>query len=135
MSLRLPASGSPARRNASDRLPDCWGSGAGPWSFPRPPTGRGRARGIKSSRGVLELTKEYPTPTQVLEASPEELAEIPYVSKEKAESIVAAARTSMVSQTDEETGLTLSPIAEDLLRLRFRQRFGLCGDKRRQRSS
>jgi hypothetical protein len=55
----------------------------------------------------LELIKEYPTPTQVLEeAGPEELAEIPYVSKEKAESIVAAARTSMVSQTDEETGLT-----------------------------
>ncbi|MEF8817108.1 MAG: helix-hairpin-helix domain-containing protein [Salinibacter sp.] len=68
----------------------------------------------------MELIKEYPTPTQVLEAGPEELAEIPYVSKEKAESIVAAARTSMVSQTDEETGLTLSLIAEDLLRLEKR---------------
>ena len=53
-------------------------------------------------------------------SNPEKLAEIPYVSKEKAESIVAAARTSVASQTDEETGLTLSLIAEDLLRLEKR---------------
>lgn len=72
------------------------------------------------SQWVLKLIKEHPTPDQVLEAGPEKLAEIPYVSKEKAESIVAAARTSVASQTDEETGLTLSLIAEDLLRLEKR---------------
>jgi len=69
------------------------------------------------SQWVLKLIKEYPTPGQVLEAGAEELADIPYVTKEKAERIVEAARTSVASQTDENTALALSLIAEDLLRL------------------
>lgn len=72
------------------------------------------------SQWVLRLLKNYPTPDQLLEAGPEELAEIPYVTEEKAQGLVENARTSVASQTDEETGLALSLTAEDLLRLERR---------------
>ncbi len=69
------------------------------------------------SQWVPRLITEYPTPDQVLEAGTEALTEIPYVTEEKAASIVETARTSVASQTDEDTALTLSLTAEDLLRL------------------
>jgi transposase len=69
------------------------------------------------SQWVLKLIKAYPTPGQVVEAGPEKIAAIPYVTNEKAERLVEAARTSVASQTDEDTALTLSLVAEDLLRL------------------
>lgn len=72
------------------------------------------------SQWVLRLLKNYPTPDQLFEAGPEELAEIPYVTEEKAQGLVENARTSVASQTDEETGLALSLTAEDLLRLERR---------------
>ena len=72
------------------------------------------------SQWVLRLIKQYPTPSEVVEAGPETLSEIPYVTEEKAQSIVEAARTSVASQTDEDTALTLSLTAEDLLRLEKR---------------
>ena len=53
----------------------------------------------------------------MVEAGPEALSETPYVTEQKAQSIVEAARTSVASQTDEDTALTLSLTAEDLLRL------------------
>jgi transposase len=71
------------------------------------------------SQWVLKLIKRYPTPDQVVEAGLE-LIEIPYVTEEKAKKLVEAARTSVASQTDEDTGLTLSLVAEDLLRLEKR---------------
>jgi len=69
------------------------------------------------SQWVLRLIKQYPTPSEVVKAGPETLTEIPYATEEKAKGLVEAARTSVASQTDEDTGLTLSLIAEDLLRL------------------
>lgn len=72
------------------------------------------------SQWVLRLIKQYPTPSEVVEAGPETLSEIPYVTKKKARRIVEAARYSIASQTDEDTGLTLSLVAEDLLRLERR---------------
>lgn len=72
------------------------------------------------SQWVLKLLKRHPTPEQVVQAGPAKLAEIPYVTEEKAEGLVEAAEASVASQTDEETGLTLSLIAEDLLRLKKR---------------
>jgi transposase len=72
------------------------------------------------SQWVLRLISQYPTPDQVLEAGPEALSEIPYVTEEKARSIVETARTSVASQTDEDTALTLLLTAEDLLRLEKR---------------
>jgi transposase len=72
------------------------------------------------SQWVLKLLKKYPTPDQFVEAGPAELAEIPYVTNEKAQALVEAARTTVASQTDEETALALSLTAEDLLRLEKR---------------
>lgn len=72
------------------------------------------------SQWILKLIKEYPTPDQVVEAGPEELADIPYLTEEKAKRIVEAAETSVASQTDEDTGMALSLVAEDLLRLKKR---------------
>ena len=46
---------------------------------------------------VLKLIAQYLTPDQVIEAGPGKLTEIPYVTEEKAEQIVEAARTSVVS--------------------------------------
>lgn len=66
---------------------------------------------------VLKLIAEYPTPHQVIDAGPGKISEIPYVRDERAERIVEAARSSVASQTDEDTALTLSMTAEDLLRL------------------
>lgn len=72
------------------------------------------------SQWVLKLIREYPTPTKLLEAAPQEVAEIPYVTEAKAERLIEAARTSVASQQDEDTGLALSLMAEDLLRLESR---------------
>ncbi|MCS4162931.1 transposase [Salinibacter ruber] len=72
------------------------------------------------SQWVLRLIKRYPTPDQVVEAGLEALIEIPYVTEKKAKKLVEAARTTVASQTDEDTGLTLSLVAEDLLRLEKR---------------
>lgn len=88
------------------------------------------------SQWVLRLLKKYPTPDRLLEAGPEELAEIPYVTNEKAQALVEAARTTVASQTDEETALVLSLTAEDLLRLekridRLKERLWNCIKDRR----
>ena len=69
------------------------------------------------SQWVLRLVREYPTPAKLLEAAPQEVADIPYVTEAKAERLIEAARTSVASQQDEDTGLALSLMAEDLLRL------------------
>lgn len=73
------------------------------------------------SRWVLRLIEQYPTPSEVVEAGPETLAEIPYVTEDyftgdKAKKLVEAARISVARQTDEDTGLNLSLVAEYLLR-------------------
>jgi hypothetical protein len=66
-------------------------------------------------------------PDQVAKGGLEKLAEIPYFNNAKAESIVAVPRTSVPSQTDEETGLTLSLIAEH--RLPFEKRIDRLKDR------
>jgi hypothetical protein len=69
---------------------------------------------------MLKLIREYPTPTKLLETAPKEVAEIPYVTEAKATRLIENARTSVASQQDEDTGLALSMMAEDLLRLEKR---------------
>lgn len=68
----------------------------------------------------LRLIKQDRTSSKVVEAGPETRSKIPYVTEKKAKDLVGAARTSVASQTDEDTTLTLSLIAEDLLRLEKR---------------
>jgi transposase len=69
------------------------------------------------SQWVLKLIKQHPTPEEVVEAGAETVAEIPYLTKERAREVVENARSSVAGQTDPDTGLALSMVAEDLLRL------------------
>lgn len=69
------------------------------------------------SQWVLKLIKQHPTPEEVVEAGAETVAEIPYVTEERAREVVENARSSVAGQTDPDTGLALSMVAEDLLRL------------------
>jgi transposase len=69
------------------------------------------------SQWVLKLIEQYPTPEEVVEAGTEAVAEIPYVTEERAREVVEDARSSVAGQTDPDTGLALSMVAEDLLRL------------------
>jgi transposase len=69
------------------------------------------------SQWALKLIKQYPTPEEVVEAGVEAIAEIPYVTEERAREVVEDARSSVAGQTDPDTGLALSMAAEDLLRL------------------
>ena len=69
------------------------------------------------SQWVLKLIKRHPTPDEVVEAGVEAVAEIPYVTEERAREVVENARSSVAGQTDSDTGLALSMVAEDLLRL------------------
>ena len=72
------------------------------------------------SQWVLKLIKRHPTPDEVVEAGVEAVAEIPYVTEERAREVVDNARSSVAGQTDPDTGLALSMGAEDLLRLEKR---------------
>ena len=72
------------------------------------------------SQWILKLIQEYPTPVKLSEAAPQEIAAIPYVTEAKARRLIGAARDSVASQQDEDTGLALSLMAEDLLRLEKR---------------
>ncbi len=72
------------------------------------------------SQWVLKLIKRHPTPDEVVEAGVETVAEIPYVTEERAREVIDNARSSVAGQTDPDTGLALSMVAEDLLRLEKR---------------
>ena len=75
------------------------------------------ARSAEIPQWLLSLLSQYPTADQVAEASVEELAEIPYLSTERAEQIIEAASTSVASRTDSDTALPLEMTVEDLMRL------------------
>ncbi|MCS4176575.1 hypothetical protein GGP96_001288 [Salinibacter ruber] len=72
------------------------------------------------SQWVLKLIKRHPTPDKVVEAGVETVAEIPCVAEERAREVIDNARSSVAGQTDPDTGLALSMVAEDLLRLEKR---------------
>ncbi|MCS3749323.1 hypothetical protein [Salinibacter ruber] len=72
------------------------------------------------SQWVLKLIKRHPTPDEVVEAGVETVAEIPYVAEERAREVIDNSRSSVAGQTDPDTGLALSMVAEDLLRLEKR---------------
>lgn len=69
---------------------------------------------------VLKLIKQHPTLEEVVEAGAETVAEIPHVTEERAREVMENARSSVAGQTDPDTGLALSMVAEDLLRLEKR---------------
>lgn len=66
---------------------------------------------------LLKLVARYPTARQLAEAGPEDITDIPFVTEERAEEVLSAARKSVASQTGEDTGFALAYMAEKLLNL------------------
>lgn len=66
---------------------------------------------------LLKLVRRHPTARQLAEARPEDITDIPFVTEERAEEVLSAARKSVASQEDEDTGFALVYMAEKLLDL------------------
>ncbi|MBL0174801.1 MAG: transposase [Ignavibacteria bacterium] len=69
---------------------------------------------------VLQLIERYPTSTLLGRARPETLVRIPGVTTKTAETIIAAAKTSVASLTDPYTQLCIEAMASDLRQARER---------------
>ncbi len=59
----------------------------------------------------------HPTARQLAEDQLEDITDIPFVTEERAEEVLSAARKSVASQEDEDTGFALTYTAEKLLGL------------------
>lgn len=66
---------------------------------------------------LLKLVARHPTARQLAEAQLEDITDIPFVTEERAEEVLSAARKSVASQEDEDTGFALTYTAEKLLGL------------------
>ncbi|MBL0177142.1 MAG: hypothetical protein IPP94_18165 [Ignavibacteria bacterium] len=69
---------------------------------------------------MLQLIERYPTSTLLGRARPETLVRIPGVTTKTAETIIAAAKTSVASLTDPYTQLCIEAMASDLRQARER---------------
>jgi transposase len=67
---------------------------------------------------VLRLLIDYPTAEQVKKARAKTLSKIPYVTMERAQQLVANAKHSVASATDEVTGQLVSATARQILHLK-----------------
>lgn len=66
---------------------------------------------------LLKLIRRHPTARQLANASPEDITDIPFVTEDRAHEVLSAARKSVASQEDEDTGFALAYMAEKLLDL------------------
>jgi len=64
---------------------------------------------------VLVLLKQYPSAKSLAKASPSVLARIPYVTPQKAETIISNAKVSVASQTDPVTGALLKSVVGQII--------------------
>lgn len=69
------------------------------------------------SKWVLKLLKKYPTAKRLSGASVSKLAQIPYISKEKAREIIERAQNTVASANDLLTQDTIKTLADQILRL------------------
>ncbi len=69
------------------------------------------------SKWVLKLLKKYPTAKRLAGASVTKLAQIPYISKEKAREIIERAQNTIASANDLLTQDTIKTLADQILRL------------------
>jgi hypothetical protein len=66
---------------------------------------------------LLKLLISYPTAHRLGRARTETVAKIPYVTRERAEALIAAARHSVASACDEHTEMIVCQTAREILRL------------------
>lgn len=69
------------------------------------------------SKWVLKLLKKYPTAKRLAGASVTKLAQIPYISKEKAREIIERTQNTVASANDFLTQDTIKTLADQILRL------------------
>lgn len=69
---------------------------------------------------VLCLLNRYPTAPQLARARPKTVAGVPYITAKRAATLIAAARESVASLRDAETGLTVRALAQELRALERR---------------
>ena len=67
--------------------------------------------------GFCSLLKRYPSAANLSRASVSALTKIPYISAEKAHTIINNAKSSVASQTDSVTSALLKAIVEQILSL------------------
>lgn len=66
---------------------------------------------------VLVLLKQYPSAKSLAKASPSVLARIPYVTRQRAETIISNAKLSVASQTDPVTSALLKSVVKQIISL------------------
>ena len=66
---------------------------------------------------ILKLLQVFPTAATLAEASIDKVAEIPYISKNKASELIGQAKLSVASVTDELAADTIMVLASEILRL------------------
>lgn len=69
------------------------------------------------SRWILLLLQNFPTAKSLASASVEQIAKIPYISKERAQTLIEQAKISIASAKDVLTKDTIKTIAGEILRL------------------
>ena len=66
---------------------------------------------------VLVLLKQYPSAKSLAKASPSVLARIPYITRQRAETIISNAKLSVASQTDPVTCALLKSVVKQIISL------------------
>jgi transposase len=69
-------------------------------------------------KSVLQLLARYPTVSALKRASTQVLARIPFITEARAATFVAEAKTSVAALRDPHTGVAVSEMANELLRMR-----------------
>jgi len=64
---------------------------------------------------VLTLLRDYPTAPKLARAKPEKLAKIPFITLEKAKTVIEDAKESIAAQNDRHTGIAVSFLSSELL--------------------
>ena len=72
----------------------------------------------KVNTWILQLLGKYPTAKELAKAKGSSLAKIPFITADKADELIDAARQSVASRTDNTTASIIAGLAEQILRLR-----------------
>ncbi|MFO8009229.1 MAG: transposase [Dehalococcoidia bacterium] len=67
---------------------------------------------------VLKLLSLYPTASELAEAQPKALAQIPYITTDRANQLIAAAQKSVASSTDRISAQVIAATAEQIINLK-----------------
>lgn len=72
----------------------------------------------KVNTWLLQMLRKYPTSRELARAKTSSLAKIPFITKQKADELIQAARKSVASRTDETTASIVTGLADQILQLK-----------------